>query len=148
MTSDVLPAIDGDATLNPPAVELMVDTLLAGAAGTCPSALPGDTSSLYSQYRTLYHAIANGWIRRMQDVLGRQLVLSGMANCHRTDVLRELGGYPEDNITEDFNLTWMLHRHGHGVAFTPAGSASCWVGDRGAWRLSAQPERASTRGGV
>lgn len=120
VTSDVLLAIDGDATLNPPAVELMVDTLLAGAAGTCPSALPGDTSSIYSQYRTLYHAIANGWVRRMQDVLGRQLVLSGMANCHRTDVLRELGGYPEDNITEDFNLTWMLHRHGHGVAFTPA----------------------------
>lgn len=120
VTSDVVLAIDADATLNAPAVALMVETLLAGAAGTCPSALPADTSSIYSQYRTLYHAIANGWVRRMQDVLGRQLVLSGMANCHRADVLRELGGYPEDNITEDFNLTWMLHRGGHTAAFTPA----------------------------
>src|SRR3712207_4777643 len=65
------------------------------------------------------HAIANGWIRKMQDALGCQLVLSGMANCHRTDVLVEMGGFPDDNITEDFNLTWALHRRGYPVAFTP-----------------------------
>jgi biofilm PGA synthesis N-glycosyltransferase PgaC len=42
-----------------------------------------------------------------------------MANCHRTDVLAEMGGFPDDNITEDFNLTWALHRRGYPVAFTP-----------------------------
>lgn len=119
VTSDLVLAIDGDATLNAPAVALMIDTIRTGPVGTCPAALPKDTHTIYSQYRTLYHAIANGWVRKMQDVLGRQLVLSGMANCHRTDVLREMGGFPDDNITEDFNLTWMLHRHGYRVAFTP-----------------------------
>lgn len=118
VTSDVVVAIDGDATLSASAVELMVGTIRAGSAGTCPAAIPKDTQTIYSQYRTIYHAVSNGWLRRMQDILGRQLVLSGMANCHRTDVLRKLGGFPEDNITEDFNLTWMLHRQGYRVAFT------------------------------
>ena len=86
VTSDVVLAIDGDATLNAPAVAFMVATISAGAVGTCPAALPKDTHTIYSQYRTIYHAVANGWMRPLQDVLGRQLVLSGMANCHRTDV--------------------------------------------------------------
>lgn len=119
ITSDAVVALDADATLSAHAVAQMMDTLRRGFAGTCPSALPCDTTTPYSQYRTLYHAIANGWVRPLQDVFDRQLVLSGMANCHRTDVLREVGGYPDDNITEDFNLTWTLHRLGHRVGFTP-----------------------------
>lgn len=119
VTSDVVLAIDGDATLNTPAVAFMVDTISAGAVGTCPAAMPKDSHTIYSQYRTIYHAVANGWTRRLQDILGRQLVLSGMANCHRTDVLRKVGGFPDDNITEDFNLTWTLHRRGYRVVFTP-----------------------------
>ena len=119
ITSDAVVALDADATLSTRAVEQMMDTLRRGYAGTCPSALPRDTDTPYSRYRTLYHAIANGWVRPLQDVFDRQLVLSGMANCHRTDVLREVGGFPDDNITEDFNLTWTLHRLGHRVGFTP-----------------------------
>ncbi|WP_078897691.1 glycosyltransferase family 2 protein [Streptomyces rimosus] len=119
ITSDALVALDGDATLSPRAVELMMGTLRSGCAGTCTSARPKDTRTIYSQYRTLYHAISNGWARPMQDVLQRQLVLSGMANCHRMDVLREAGGFPDHTITEDFNLTWMLHRSAQQVRFTP-----------------------------
>lgn len=118
-TGDVVVAIDGDAMLSASAVELMTDTIRTGAVGTCPAAIPKDAHTIYSQYRTLYHAIANGWVRKIQDVFDKQLVLSGMANCHRTDVLQELGGFPSDIITEDFNLTWMLHRRGYRVAFTP-----------------------------
>ncbi|MBW4717197.1 glycosyltransferase [Saccharothrix obliqua] len=119
ITSDAVVALDADATLSTRAVELMMGTLRRGYAGTCPSALPRDTTTPYSRYRTVYHAISNGWMRPLQDVFGRQLVLSGMANCHRVDVLREVGGFPDDNITEDFNLTWTLHRLGHRVGFTP-----------------------------
>jgi cellulose synthase/poly-beta-1,6-N-acetylglucosamine synthase-like glycosyltransferase len=119
ITSDAVVALDADATLSTRAVEYMMTTLRRGYAGTCPAALPRDTATPYSRYRTLYHAIANGWVRPLQDVFGRQLVLSGMANCHRMDVLREVGGFPNDNITEDFNLTWTLHRLGYRVGFTP-----------------------------
>ncbi|PWI04865.1 hypothetical protein DIZ27_42680 [Streptomyces sp. NWU339] len=118
ITSDAVVALDADAALSPDAVELMMATLRKGSVGTCTAARPKDTSTIYSQYRTFYHAIANGWVRPLQDSLGRQMVLSGMANCHRMDVLRAVGGFPNDNITEDFNLTWTLHRRAHPVAFT------------------------------
>jgi biofilm PGA synthesis N-glycosyltransferase PgaC len=119
VVGDLVLATDGDNTLGPAAVAHIVTTMRAGYAGTCAAVLPTNTATIYSQYRMLYHAIANGWTRRMHDALGRPLVLSGAGNCHRTDVLRELGGFPEDIITEDFNLTWALHRRGYPIAFTP-----------------------------
>ena len=119
VAADLVVALDGDNTLDAKAVAHLVATMRAGYAGTCASVLPKDTTTIFSQYRTLYHALANGRTKKIQDVLGRQLVLNGMANCHRTDVLIRMGGFPDDSVTEDFNLTWALHRQGYPVAFTP-----------------------------
>jgi biofilm PGA synthesis N-glycosyltransferase PgaC len=119
VVADVVVALDGDNTLDATALAHLVATMRAGHAGTCTSVLPKDTTTIYSQYRTMYHALANGWTKKIQDILGRQLVLNGMANCHRTDVLTRMGGFPDDSVTEDFNLTWALHRRGYSVAFTP-----------------------------
>lgn len=83
VAGDLVVALDGDATLSVDAVSLVVGTIGAGAVGTCPAALPGDTDSTHSRYRTLSHAISNGWVRKLRDVLGRRMVLSGMANCPR-----------------------------------------------------------------
>jgi cellulose synthase/poly-beta-1,6-N-acetylglucosamine synthase-like glycosyltransferase len=118
VVADLVVALDGDNILDATAVTHMVATMQAGYAGTCTSVLPKDTTTIFSQYRTLYHALANGWTKKIQDTLGRQLVLNGMANCHRTDVLTTMGGFPDDSVTEDFNLTWALHRQGYAVAFT------------------------------
>ena len=119
VVTDLVVALDGDNTLDANAVAHLVATMRAGHAGTCAAVLPKDTTTIYSQYRTLYHACSNGWTKKIQDTLGRQLVLNGMANCHRTDVLATMGGFPDDSVTEDFNLTWALHRRGYPVAFTP-----------------------------
>jgi poly-beta-1,6-N-acetyl-D-glucosamine synthase len=119
VVADLVVALDGDNTLDATAVAHLVATMRAGYAGTCAAVLPKDTTTIYSQYRTLYHALSNGWTKKIQDTLGRQLVLNGMANCHRTDVLAAMGGFPDDSVTEDFNLTWALHRRGYPVVFTP-----------------------------
>ncbi|MGH8574032.1 MAG: glycosyltransferase, partial [Gammaproteobacteria bacterium] len=119
VVADLVVALDGDNALDNTAVAHLVATMRAGHAGTCASVLPKDTTTIYSQYRTLYHALANGWTKKIQDALGRQLVLNGMANCHRTDVLTTMSGFPDDSVTEDFNLTWALHRRGYSMAFTP-----------------------------
>lgn len=66
--ADLVLAVDGDNVLDPAAVEHMVNTMRAGYVGTCAAVLPKDTASIYSQYRTLYHAVANGWMKRMQDI--------------------------------------------------------------------------------
>jgi cellulose synthase/poly-beta-1,6-N-acetylglucosamine synthase-like glycosyltransferase len=119
VVADLVVALDGDNTLDATAVAYLVATMRAGHAGTCAAVLPKDTTTIYSQYRTLYHACSNGWTKKIQDALGRQLVLNGMANCHRTEVLAAMGGFPDDSVTEDFNLTWALHRRGYSVVFTP-----------------------------
>jgi hypothetical protein len=121
VVADLVVALDGDNTLDATAVAHMVATMRAGHAGTCAAVFPKDTTTIYSQYRTLYHALSNGWTKKIQDTLGRQLVLNGMANCHRTDVLATMGGFPDDSVTEDFNLTWALHRHGYPMGIHPRG---------------------------
>lgn len=43
--------------------------------------------------------------------LGSLLIISGAFGLFRTDVVREIGGYEVDSITEDFELVVRLHRH-------------------------------------
>ncbi len=43
--------------------------------------------------------------------LGSLLIISGAFGVFRTDVLREIGGYETDSITEDMELVVRLHRH-------------------------------------
>lgn len=43
--------------------------------------------------------------------LGSLLIISGAFGLFRTDVLREIGGYRTDSITEDMELVVRLHRH-------------------------------------
>jgi len=56
---------------------------------------------------------------------GSLLVISGTFGLFRTDVVREVGGYSTDTVTEDLDLVVRLHRHGyeqdrpHRVAFVP-----------------------------
>jgi cellulose synthase/poly-beta-1,6-N-acetylglucosamine synthase-like glycosyltransferase len=45
------------------------------------------------------------------DRLNGLLLISGAFGVFRTDVVREVGGYDTDNVTEDFELVMRLHRH-------------------------------------
>lgn len=57
------------------------------------------------------------------------LLISGAFGVFRTDVVREVGGYRTETITEDFDLVVRLHRHlietgrEYRVAFVPDGAA-------------------------
>jgi cellulose synthase/poly-beta-1,6-N-acetylglucosamine synthase-like glycosyltransferase len=45
------------------------------------------------------------------DRLNSLLLISGAFGVFRTDVVRRIGGYQADSVTEDFELTMRLHRH-------------------------------------
>jgi cellulose synthase/poly-beta-1,6-N-acetylglucosamine synthase-like glycosyltransferase len=53
------------------------------------------------------------------------LIVSGAFGLFRTDLVREIGGYDTDSVTEDFDLVVRLHRHlvergeDYRVAFVP-----------------------------
>lgn len=59
------------------------------------------------------------------DRFGGTLLLSGAFGVFRTDIVREIGGFATDNITEDFELVMGLHEHltdagrEHRISFVP-----------------------------
>src|SRR3546814_1444020 len=57
-----------------------------------------------------FHGIAA--IKRLQSLFQGTLVAQGAFSLYRTDVLRQLGGWPE-SVGEDIVLTWAILDRGH-----------------------------------
>ena len=61
-----------------------------------------------------FHGIAA--VKRLQSLFQGTLVAQGAFSLYRTDVLRQVGGWPED-VGEDIVLTWAILRQGHRVGY-------------------------------
>ena len=61
-----------------------------------------------------FHGIAA--IKRLQSLFQGTLVAQGAFSLYRTDVLRQLGGWPE-SVGEDIVLTWAILNQGHRVGY-------------------------------
>lgn len=66
-----------------------------------------------------------GLIKRSQSISGMLFTLSGVILCLRRDILLELGGWSENMITEDIDITWKAQTAGYSVGYEPR--ALCWV---------------------
>lgn len=61
-----------------------------------------------------FHGIAA--VKRLQSLFHGTLVAQGAFSIYRTEVLREVGGWP-DCIGEDIVLTWAILKHGYRVGY-------------------------------
>ncbi len=109
--TDVVVGVDADTIVAPDAVERLVDTIEAGAHGTCGAVLPAQRRGIWVKGRAFEYAVVRG--------LGRMHVLSGALYAFRTETLRAVGGHPEVPIGEDTELTWRLYAAGYRLAYSP-----------------------------
>ena len=58
-----------------------------------------------------------GLIKRSQSISGMLFTLSGVILCLRRDILLELGGWSENMITEDIDITWKAQTAGYSVGY-------------------------------
>jgi cellulose synthase/poly-beta-1,6-N-acetylglucosamine synthase-like glycosyltransferase len=63
--------------------------------------------------------------RRFQGIIGGLLVIPGALGAVRRDVLESLGRLHRDTLTEDFDLTIMLHKTKGEIVFAP--EAIAWT---------------------
>lgn len=61
-----------------------------------------------------FHGIAA--VKRLQSLFQGTLVAQGAFSIYRTDVLHEVGGWP-DCVGEDIVLTWAILKHGYRVGY-------------------------------
>ena len=121
---EVIVALDAD-TLFPPETlaqlaRWFVDPKVGAVAGT---AIVGNRQNLITRWQALEYVTAQNLERRALAALGAVTVVPGAVGAWRRSALRELGGYPDDTLAEDQDLTLAFQRAGWQVQFDPEARA-------------------------
>jgi len=125
--SDYLVCIDGDARLDPDAVNYLVFPLLVvprvGAVTGNPRIRT--RSTLVGQIQVGEFSSIIGLIKRTQRVYGQVFTVSGVVVAFRRMALDRVGYWSPDMITEDIDISWKLQRDHWSVFYEPR--ALCWI---------------------
>jgi biofilm PGA synthesis N-glycosyltransferase PgaC len=100
-------AIDADTILAPDAIERLVaaaDVADLKVAGACGYVVPRRVKSLWERGRYIEYLFAFTIYKPIQDDYENPMIASGCFSMYRTDVLRELKGWPSRALAEDMDL--------------------------------------------
>jgi cellulose synthase/poly-beta-1,6-N-acetylglucosamine synthase-like glycosyltransferase/spore germination protein YaaH/peptidoglycan/xylan/chitin deacetylase (PgdA/CDA1 family) len=121
---DVVVALDAD-TLFPPdtlpqLVRWFADPKVGAVAG---NAVVGNRLNLITRWQALEYVTAQNLERRALAALGAVTVVPGAVGAWRKSAIEALGGYPDDTLAEDQDLTIACQRAGWRVEFDPEARA-------------------------
>jgi cellulose synthase/poly-beta-1,6-N-acetylglucosamine synthase-like glycosyltransferase/spore germination protein YaaH/peptidoglycan/xylan/chitin deacetylase (PgdA/CDA1 family) len=121
---DVVVALDAD-TLFPPdtlprLVRWFADDKVGAVAG---NAVVGNRLNLITRWQALEYVTAQNLERRALAALGAVTVVPGAVGAWRRAAIEALGGYPDDTLAEDQDLTIACQRAGWRVEFDPEARA-------------------------
>uniref|UniRef100_UPI001575E4FC glycosyltransferase n=1 Tax=Sphingomonas bacterium TaxID=1895847 RepID=UPI001575E4FC len=116
--SDIVIALDADTQFEPTTISRLArwfaDPGLGAVAG---NAKVGNRVNLVTRWQALEYVTAQNLERRALARLNAMLVVPGAIGAWRTETLRAVGGYPEDTLAEDQDLTIAVQRAGWRVAY-------------------------------
>ncbi|HEX5262709.1 MAG TPA: glycosyltransferase [Phenylobacterium sp.] len=123
-SGEVVVALDAD-TLFPSdtlakLVRWFTDPEVGAVAG---NALVGNRRNLITRWQALEYVTAQNLERRALAALGAVTVVPGAVGAWRRSALEALGGYPDDTLAEDQDLTLAMQRAGWRVEFDPEARA-------------------------
>ncbi len=121
---DVVVALDAD-TLFPSdtlakLARWFADPKVGAVAG---NALVGNRRNLITRWQALEYITAQNLERRALAALGAVTVVPGAVGAWRRAALEQLGGYPDDTLAEDQDLTIAMQRAGWRIEFDPEARA-------------------------
>lgn len=117
---ELVVTVDADSWLHPDALRLLVREYLNGQPETAVVAGAVFVQNAKAnwltrlQYWDYFHGIAA--TKRAQATYGGTLVAQGAFSLYRTQLMREIGGWP-DCVGEDIVVTWAILRRGLSVAY-------------------------------
>jgi biofilm PGA synthesis N-glycosyltransferase PgaC len=113
-------AVDGDTTLAPDAVELLMKAFDGGdVAAACGFVVPRHVSTLWERGRYIEYLFAFTFYKPIQDYYEKPLISSGCFSVYDTRILKANGGWSTRTMAEDMDLTWSFYQDGHAVRFIP-----------------------------
>jgi cellulose synthase/poly-beta-1,6-N-acetylglucosamine synthase-like glycosyltransferase/peptidoglycan/xylan/chitin deacetylase (PgdA/CDA1 family) len=117
-SGEVVIALDADTQFLPDTISKLVrwfaDPRIGAVAG---NARVGNRINLITRWQAIEYVTAQNVERRALDALGAITVVPGAVGAWRRSALDAVGGYPEDTLAEDQDLTIAIQRRGWRVAY-------------------------------
>ncbi len=117
-TGEIVIALDADTQFLPDTIARLVrwfaDPRIGAVAG---NAKVGNRINLITRWQAIEYVTAQNVERRALDAMGAITVVPGAVGAWRRAALDAVGGYPEDTLAEDQDLTIAIQRHGWKVAY-------------------------------
>ncbi len=115
---DFVVCIDGDTSLDVDAIGLMMkhfaELSVAAVAG---NVRVGNEHSLLTRWQAIEYITSQNFDRRAYDLLNCITVVPGAIGAFRKDAILGVGGFTDDTLAEDCDLTIRLLRHGYRVRY-------------------------------
>lgn len=115
---EIVIALDADTQFLPDTISKLVrwftDPRIGAVAG---NARVGNRINLATRWQAIEYVTAQNVERRALDALGAITVVPGAVGAWRRSALDAVGGYPEDTLAEDQDLTIAIQRRGWRVAY-------------------------------
>jgi cellulose synthase/poly-beta-1,6-N-acetylglucosamine synthase-like glycosyltransferase len=115
--SELVVCVDADSKVEPGALKELVRTYRSDpeTAAVAGNVRVENADSLVTRLQSLEYIIGINMFRRALDVLGFVKVVPGCLGMFERETVERVGGYSEDTVTEDFDLTLSLLKLGKQV---------------------------------
>jgi cellulose synthase/poly-beta-1,6-N-acetylglucosamine synthase-like glycosyltransferase len=119
-SNDVVVIFDADSVVGPSSLRALVEPLAIPevAAVIGPVGMINDNENILTRSTSLEFA----WVFKSSELrnrLGLLVPFSGSNRCFRREVLEKLGGFDEDSLVEDIDLSIRLAQQGGLMVFSP-----------------------------
>jgi cellulose synthase/poly-beta-1,6-N-acetylglucosamine synthase-like glycosyltransferase len=115
---EIVIALDADTQFEPMTIARLArwfdDPKLGAVAG---NAKVGNRVNLITKWQALEYITAQNLERRAFARLNAMTVVPGAVGAWRLEAIRSVGGYPDDTLAEDQDLTIAIQRHGWTVQY-------------------------------
>ncbi|WP_421294332.1 poly-beta-1,6-N-acetyl-D-glucosamine synthase [Aeromonas sp. 604282] len=126
-SGEILVGIDGDAVLDYDAVRWMVKHFIESPRVGAVTGNPRvrTRSTIIGKIQTGEFSSIIGLIKRAQRIYGTVFTVSGVVVAFRKQAVEAVGGWSNDMVTEDIDISWKLQLAGWLIHYQP--QALCWV---------------------
>ena len=127
-SGELIAVLDADTVLDPDFLDVVAPHFADPAVGAVAGNVKvGNRRSLLARMQALEYIVSLEVDRRAQDVLGVVAVVPGAAGVFRRAALIDVGGFPDETLVEDADLTiallrgrWRIHYEPRAVVWTEA----------------------------
>lgn len=117
---EVLLFVDADGLFTARTIDWLLLGLSDPTVGAvCGDDRPANPDRPLTQLLSVMSHVGTGLVRRALSLLHCLPIVSGNIGAFRADLVRAIGGFREDTIGEDLELTWRIYDAGYRVEFQP-----------------------------